>query len=401
VLIREIRIQTKEIMQKVLLLIVLLFVVNSCQAQTIGIKKEEPKIKLVLNFNVFGQTEEEKEIIRLWEELLNKDFRIPNSENLKYWIRSEQFNAPNVFMSILHSVKSYKSTQATVIALMPLGKDSFMLKTMFSTRSDSLKRTLLEYIYTVHVVKTDKGYKFLSLPQWYFQNWEKKKMGSITYSYDKSHPFDEKLAIRLDSFNRAMSQLFKSDIQSPLYFVGKNAFEAYQIMGYDFSPEQATITQYGAITNLDNKTIFAGNGTEYYPHEIVHFYTHQFWGKDDLYYHQWFDEGIAALFGGYLGQPLEYYWKEMKMWLDKHPEEPLNDISTFYFNVSESHNTNFMYEIGGLICKKVYEKDGMNGLFDLLKSGNTDEDFYKAVEKHFGVKKENFGTFIRNELKNY
>ena len=389
------------IVQKSLVLFAFFFSFNSCHTQTIDADKAQSKIKLTLNFNVFGQTKDEKDILGLWEEILNKEFRIPNEDNLKYWIHSELFTAPNLFLSILHSVKTYKTTQATVIALMPIGKDSFMLKTMFSTRSDSLKRTLLEYIYTVHVVKTSAGYKFLSLPQWYFQNWEKKKIGSITYCFDKSHLFDEKLAVRLDSFNHNMSKLFKSDIQTPLYFIGRNVFEAHQIMGYDFSPEQATMTQYGAVTNVDNKIIFAGNGTEYYPHEIVHFYTHQFWGKDDLYYHQWFDEGIAALFGGYLGQSLEYRLKEMKTYLDKHPEEPLNDISKFYFNVSESHYTNFMYEIGGLICKKVYEKDGMNGLFDLLKSGNTDEDFYKAVEKYFKVKKENFGAFIRNELKNF
>ena len=46
------------------------------------------------------------------------------------------------------------------------------------------------------------------------------------------------------------------------------------------------------------------------------------------------------------------------------------------------------------------KKKAWRGIFDLLKSGSSDEDFYKAVEKHFNVKKENFGAFIRKELEN-
>jgi hypothetical protein len=172
-------------------------------------------------------------------------------------------------------------------------------------------------------------------------------------------------------------------------------------MGYDFSPEQATFYQRGGLTETENDVIFAGNDTEFYPHEVVHLYTHELWGKDGYSFHQWIDEGMAAYFGGYLGHTLEYHLEKMKVYLEKHPNEPLNDISTFYFKIDEEFHTNFMYEIGGLICKKVHEEEGMEGLFDLLKSGSTDADFYDAVERHFDVKKENFGTFIRNELKKY
>lgn len=394
-------------MQKFLIILTIVVLVSACR-QSINHQesaketKEQPKIKLLYNFNVYGDKYPEKEIIRLWEELLNKDFREISEENLNYWLPSSHFEFPNRFMSFLNEVKSTKKVrQATVIAIIPIGKDTYSLKTMFNSTYDDDKKMQLEYIYTVEAIKTNQGFKFRSLPQQYYQNWNKKTVGSITYCYDKSRIFNDQLATRLDSFNRAMSVLFKSDIQLPLYFVGKNIFEAQQIMGYDFSPEQATFHQVGAVTISQNKIIFGGNNTEYYPHEIVHLYTNELWGKDDLYFHQWIDEGLAALWGGYLGEPLDYHLKRMKTYLDKHPEEPLVDISTFYFNIDNEYNTNFMYEIGGLICKKVYEKEGMTGILDLLKSGNTDEDFYKAIEKHFNVKKENFGAFIRNELKSY
>ena len=353
-------------MHKLLLLIIITGLL-SCR-QDIDIKAQTPNkeeilnIKLVSNFNVLGYSNEEKGIIKLWEEVLNKDFKQITEDDLKDWLPSEQFKIPNRFMAFLNGFKSATKTgQATVIALFPIGNDTFMLKTMFNSTYGTEKKMQLEYIYSVHVVKTNQGFKFLSLPQVYYENWNKKTVNGITYCYDKSRVFNPQAAIKMDSFNVAMSQLFKTSKQTPIYFICKNVFEAHQIMGYDFSPEQATMHQIGAVTQPENNVIFAGNNTEYYPHEVVHLYTREFWGKDDSYFHQWIDEGLAVYFGGYLGKPLEYHLKTMKTFLEKHPDEPLNDISTFYFKVNNEFNTNFMYEVGGLICKRVYEKEGMEG----------------------------------------
>ena len=175
--------------------------------------------------------------------------------------------------------------------------------------------------------------------------------------------------------------------------------EAYQIMGYDFTPESHTTSQSGAICNPSNRCIFAGNGTEYYPHEVVHLYTNPLWGKNGFYYHSWFDEGIATLFGGSRGYPLEWHLAKLKTYLEQNQQEALSDITKLSTVPNGEFLTEYNYAIGGLICKRIYENKGMEGLFDLLKSGSSDEDFYKAIEKYLGVKKADFGTFIRNELK--
>ena len=122
-------------------------------------------------------------------------------------------------------------------------------------------------------------------------------------------------------------------------------------------------------------------------------------GKNGFYYHSWFDEGIATLFGGSRGYPLEWHLAKLKTYLEQNPQETLPDIAKLSTIPNGEFMTEYNYAIGGLICKRIYKLNGMNGLLDLLKFGNTDEDFYKAVEKHFGVKKDNFGAFIRDELK--
>ena len=49
----------------------------------------------------------------------------------------------------------------------------------------------------------------------------------------------------------------------------------------------------------------------------------------------------------------------------------------------------------------IYEKKGYDGIFKLLSAGNSDEDFYKAIEKYFGVNRENLNTYLRKEISKY
>jgi hypothetical protein len=388
-------------MLKNICFLILISLSVSCKAQEKN--EQQENIKLDVNFNIFGQTKDEKDILTIWEKFLNCMFgKSDIDEDANIWIKSGIFTNPFVFLRDIKDIKSrLDRAQITVISLFPISSDTFELKTMFTSTYKSGKKTQLEYIVRLYAVKTNNSFKFITSPQWYFENWQKKRIGSINYCYSPSHLFNVNLATQLDSFNHSMSKLFKQDLQTPLYFIAKNVNEAYQIVGYDFSPTQATYNQYGGVTYAEptNKIIFAGNDKEYYPHEIVHLYTSQFWGKDGHYYHQWFDEGIATFFGGYLGLPLDYHLNNVNKYLDKNPNEIINDISELYLVPGGDYKTDYMYAIGGLICKLVYQKEGMDGLFDLLKSGKTNEDFYKTIEKHFGVKKENFGTFIRNELK--
>jgi hypothetical protein len=201
----------------------------------------------------------------------------------------------------------------------------------------------------------------------------------------------------LDSFNTSASKLFRQFPIKFRYFVCESNAHLSEVFGYEFMPDQYVPNQSGGLCDNGNSIIFAGNGTEYYPHEVVHLYTSKYWSDNG--FHSWFDEGIAAFFGGSRGYPIDWHIQKLKMFLEQHPEQPLSDLFKLTTIPNGEQMTEYNYAIGGLICKRVYEKEGMNGLFDLLNSGATDDDFYKAIEKHFGVKKADFGTFIRDELK--
>jgi hypothetical protein len=195
-----------------------------------------------------------------------------------------------------------------------------------------------------------------------------------------------------------MSKLFNTLPIKFKYFVCKNIEQVFETMGYQFTADQYTSIQYGAFCDANNSAVYAGNGNEFYPHEVVHLYTASYWGKEGNYYHSWFEEGIATLFGGSMGLPLEWHLRKLKIYLEQNPEDDISDISKLSTIPNGEYMSEYIFTIGGLICKLTYEKKGMDGLFELLKSGYTDDDFYKAIEKQFKVKKENFNTFLRDEL---
>jgi hypothetical protein len=318
-----------------------------------------------------------------------------------FWQCSDDFPWPNYFLSSIGKNKEEigKDKEVSVIALYPLrgGNGVYILKSMFYEYDSTTKTVKLDYIAKIYVVPKGNSFKFLSSAQWYAQKWKNKMVGNISYYYPPEHIFDIRQASKLDSFNTNVSKLFRHFPIKFKYFVCESNAHLSEIFGYEFMPDQYGLSQTAGLCDVGNLTVFSGNGTEYYPHEVVHLYTSQYWSEDK--FHSWFDEGIATFFGGSRGYAIDWHLQKLKTFLEQHPEETLSNLFELTTIPNGEQMTGYNYAIGGLICKRVYEKEGMNGLFDLLKSGATDDDFYKAIEKHFGVKKADFGTFIRDELK--
>ncbi len=150
--------------------------------------------------------------------------------------------------------------------------------------------------------------------------------------------------------------------------------------------------------NYDN-IIYAGNNSAYYPHEVVHLYTY---AKFRNQYHQWIDEGIATLLGGSTGHPLRWHLSKLAKFLQENPSYPLNNLDSLAKDIPNGeYTTDFRYVIGGLICQKIYEKEGKFGLFDALQSGKSESDFFSLVENKLGITRGDFGQYIRTEMSLY
>jgi hypothetical protein len=61
--------------------------------------------------------------------------------------------------------------------------------------------------------------------------------------------------------------------------------------------------------------------------------------------------------------------------------------------------TDYRYVLGGLIIKKAFEKGSYELVKKMLNAGKEDTDFYGAIEKYLGIKRQDLNTIIRQELK--
>ena len=141
----------------------------------------------------------------------------------------------------------------------------------------------------------------------------------------------------------------------------------------------------------DGNTIFAANNSEWYPHEMVHFYTGRVFSHGS-----WIaDEGYATYLGGTGGLPLEHALRTAARYYQRNPgRNILNDVEKEY---RIDGRMQVIYPVGGLICKLVDEQSGFDGIRQLFSL----EDFSAAVELTLHIKKSDLSGFIMNELAKY
>ncbi len=369
----------------------------SCQVPTLADKK----IVVAKNYNVtaVGDTLKYNAFIQYWEDYLNCGKGGYYTEAcLAFWSHDEEFPFPNYPLQDIGDYDYLLRLKTLVIAVYPVAKDVYALKTMFYYQRTP-DRIELNAMYTVYVTEEAGKPRLLSSPQWYMRQWQKQTIHEITYFYPPSHKFDQSKALEFSKLNTELSQIFKTNPIAFRYFLCKDIREVYEVKGYQFELSQYVPNPSGGICDSYNHCLFAGNGTESYPHEAVHLYITKFEQENNVTCHQWFNEGTATLFGGSREHSLEWHMKKLKTYLEQHPTTDLSDITKLPPTLPNGdHTTEYIYVIGGMICKKVYETKGIEGLADLWKSGEKDVDFYRAIAKHLNIRENDLGSFIRNEL---
>jgi hypothetical protein len=361
---------------------------TACQSQN----EPKEKINFQVNFNVINKEgKEEKEILAFWETYLNSDDLVQNHEN--DWITEKGFSSPSYCLVDIR--KMNKKDQVTVIALNKEG-DFYRIKTMLSYYNDSLKITRLFYIFNTYVKKVNQQWKLFNVSEYMMSQMEYQKYSNIDFYYSTKHRFDKKIAAQTDSLNHFLAKQFKVQVIDFQYIICKNTEETECMRGFDFSPAQFTPIPYAGSTDINNKIIYAGNDSEFYPHEQVHLYTYQYAENNGTGYHQWADEGIAAFFGGCRGLPLDVHLKALQAFFKENLTLVLsNNINDLDRPLKDGSLVGYYYSLGGLICKKIYEKEGMNGLLDFFANDGSDDAYYAAVKKHLGISKEEFGSKMK------
>ncbi|WP_298510311.1 hypothetical protein [uncultured Kordia sp.] len=333
----------------------------------------------------------EKEIIALWTAYLQSgEYKNPATP---FWDTS-QYRIPDDFLWMI-DLRSLRTrtpkVQCTVLGVFAVENDHYAIKTSLAHLTED-NTIVLEAILSVYAKKVNGKYVLVNSSQYHKGVWQKKQIGAITYYIHPTHQFDEKDAARMNVFNEEIAKIFKVAPISFDYFVSSYSREIVRLLGYDYMAKIYIPGQTGGVADIQNRIVYAGNNSAYYAHELVHIYTHELFPEAN---HFWLNEGYATYMDGSGGYDLAWHTKKLKAYLLENPDFEISLSELRGYIPNGEHHTEFRYVIGGLICKKVFEKHGMKGVIDGLRTVDTDDDFFKFIKEKLGVDRDDFSAYVR------
>lgn len=363
--------------------IIILFLISvSCFSQNKNI--------LYKNYSI-EKSDSIKETINSLEIYINSikddDFNKSN-----FWSKSSYFNNPSIDLLITNA--DAKGHKIVLLAVNRFDSKRDLIKIAF-IKSES-EKTNLYAIYNFLFNK--KEHLFENIIDENAKKYNVYVDEKIKYLIYPEHIFDKINSDKMKNFNTEIAFFFEKDELYFTYFLCKNMFEYRKIRGYDFDFEMVAENQIGAETFPADNLIFSGNNSEFYPHELVHLYTYHYFNNINPI----INEGIATYFGGSKGLDFKKHIAKLKKYLQS---DEINLYDKLFDNNNQQYvlddTTSLWYTIGAILCDIAIKKYGKTGLFELMNSGTTNEELLQSIEKIFGVKRDAFDSFVKNEINSY
>jgi len=365
---------------------------GSCQ-QTVS---TDPTILFHINDNVKNSSEDYfVDIYQTWQDYLNANYFFKRDN--EYWNYDDSvmpdMSYQPLLMDLRHKFHHGGQIQCSVAGIVPVENNYYLLKSIFTERLESSDMVNISFITSVYAKKQNDKFLFFSSTQYFKALYENHKTGNINYIIHPDHAFDEKVAARMERVNTEIAAQFEMSPIAFDYVIANDTRDLSEITGvhlfeYSYQPVAS-----GGFADTYNNVIYAGNNSEYYPHEVVHLYTNSKYRRRG---HHWIDEGIAALLGGSTGYDIEWHWEKLRRFIKDNPDfkmDKLTDLQTYIPN--GEFITDFRYAIGAIICQKIIDKEGMNGIFEALQAGRTDDDYFGILKQKLDIDRSDFGDYVK------
>lgn len=281
----------------------------------------------------------------------------------------------------------------TLLASLPLGDEKYIIKLAYMG-VDRGKETepILNLIATLEARKINGNYFFYNAVEYNTRLYNVSKVGNIKYIYPNK--LDFKKAKQMDDFNSSFAKKFKTEPLEVTYYKCDDPEQLFKMLGYDYI-RNMYFSLSGGLAEWWTNTLYAGNNSELYEHEVVHFYTSKLF-KDKS---RIVDEGYATYIGGSGGIDISKLAIFAKRHIAKNPNDDINDLSTS-FKVRVEGGVPITYILSGLVCKDVEEKQGIEGIKKLF-TPKPQEDYFSTLKRVNGIGKEEFSGYIKKLLDKY
>jgi hypothetical protein len=353
---------------------------------------QQPTFDITIHTRVDTSKKEIKEIVALWTNYLASK---PDSiyEN-PYWNEMEKkrykdFDFSRKFIYQFPSQQLLNYYKPTILSIEKEG-DNYAIRTLFAAEG-------LEGIYKKsNPWCITKLYAFKEINQWKLKNalsivtekWERKIIGKITFIYPSQHLFNEKLANKANEFCDGLAKKFQFPEWKPFdYYITESGDELGLLLNFEFF-----FTGYTTGMGINNERIlFSGFGSEWYPHEFVHLIV------PDKERHGMINEGFATWQGGAMEKSFDERAKILANQISKYDTITLLDV----LNKKWGWQFAAYYTTGAIFCKLAYDNAGIAGLKKLLEIPPNNEKLFETICTLFKIDKADLDKFWRSETLKY
>lgn len=274
----------------------------------------------------------------------------------------------------------------TVLAVLPAKRyQQYIIKISYAGVTAD-KQAKLSLIGTLVARKRNGNYFIYNAIDYNTRNWSKRQVGSVSYIYPNKLNLTK--ARQMDKINHELARKFGTKTLPITYYRCDDPEQLLKMMGFDYMPNMYISMSAGFAQYWDN-TVLAGNNSELYVHEVVHFYTLKYFeGLTRI-----MNEGYATYIGGSGGLPLTELGRRAKSYIGQHPEADIVKAYTGFERMEESYI--FTYAVSGLICKDIETRYGFGKIKELFRAHN-DDDYFKTLQNITGIDRRHFADYVKH-----
>ena len=312
-----------------------------------------------------------------------------------YWKKSDTLIFRYPYDDLWFSIEDhYPAYTPTLIAIQKKEANKYLVKMAVMGAPEGFNS--LKIIYNFYAFREDNGtFKFGNVISDNLKSWKRERIQNITYVYRNDSVLSEEEVKRQIEFEDKLTSRFDFEKIEYKYIKCSTVHEFMKLRGYEYEDSMFLNNQTGGETFPEHRLIFSGNDSEYYPHELVHLYTHKYFKKINSI----IDEGVAT----YLGGSKKMGYKNHIRILKKYVKDNNIDLYQYLFDTQKrftiiGDGSSIKYSAGALLC---HLADKQNVLKELLNSGESDEELIKKVEEIFKIDRKDIDAFFKQELEHF
>lgn len=350
------------------------------------------QIDLAIHSRVDTTKKEIREITTLWTNYLNAQ---PDSVyDNPYWNETEKklykdFDLSRVFIYQISSKQLLNYYKPTILSIEKEG-ENYAIRTIFAAEGleGIYKKSNPWCITKLYAVKENGQWKLKNALPIVTKNWKRKTIGKITFIYPEQHVFNDSLAKKANEFCNSVTKKIQLPEWEPFeYYITESGDAMGQLLNFDFYAAGYTT---GVGLN-DQRILFSGFGSEWYPHEFVHLLVPHYER------HGLINEGFATWQGGAMEKTFEERAKILALQIAK------NNSVTFLDVLHKQWGWQYAayYTTGAIFCKLAYEKGGIAAVKKLLEIPPSDDKLIEGICTILEINKNNLDKFWRTETLRY